>query len=125
MVLQAARQSSIRTRAVSEAPTAQSTSRLLVDLAVENLPLKFGAGLRAVGSTVELGSWNVDDAPAFQWSEGDNWHKQLELPAGEQEFKVRWLPEISVSRMACISMAQSLWTCTRQISGWLLCTLQV
>ena len=61
---------------------------MLVDLAVENLPLKFGAGLRAVGSTVELGSWNIDDAPHFEWSEGHNWHKQLELPAGEQEFKV-------------------------------------
>ena len=67
-----------------------------MDLAVENLPLKFGAGLRAVGSTVELGDWNVDRAPNFEWSEGNNWHKQLELPAGEQEFKV------SLSTLECI-----------------------
>ena len=61
---------------------------MLVDLAVEQLPLSFGASVRAVGSCVELGDWNVDDAPDFYWSEGNNWHKRIELPSGQHDFKV-------------------------------------
>ena len=86
---------SIRVAAAStEAPAsraASSTSKMLVDLAIESLPLSFGAGVRAVGSCVELGSWNVDDAPDLSWTEGNNWRKQLELPSGPHDYKVHLL----------------------------------
>ena len=80
----------------ADAPTASSTSKMLVDLCVENCPVGFGSTVRAVGSCVELGAWNTDDAPDFSWSEGHNWHKQLELPSGQHDFKVLW-------QLACIT----------------------
>lgn len=50
----------------------------------------FGDSHRIVGSTEELGQWNVDSAPAMSWSEGDVWTLDLDLPAGRSlEFKAR------------------------------------
>lgn len=43
----------------------------------------YGEGLKVVGSLEELGSWEVDMAPAMHWNEGDWWNVDVTLPAGE------------------------------------------
>lgn len=52
--------------------------------------MEFGESLRLVGSDSVLGSWDVAQGPALQWSDGDVWTLDLEVPAGQQlSFKVR------------------------------------
>ena len=40
----------------------------------------YGQHLRLVGSTQGLGSWNADEGVAMQWSDGDLWRVDVELP---------------------------------------------
>ena len=52
------------------------------------LRVEFGEHLRLCGSDNLLGSWNVDNAPALEWTDGDVWITRMELPVGfESEFK--------------------------------------
>lgn len=37
------------------------------------MQVNYGEHVRVVGSTVELGGWEVDTAPEMQWSEGHLW----------------------------------------------------
>ena len=48
-----------------------------------NLPYRcqFGQHLAIVGDDERLGQWNVQQGVAMQWSEGDVWHVDLEVPA--------------------------------------------
>lgn len=53
------------------------------------LSISFGEHLCLAGSCEELGSWNVENAPKFQWTNGDLWVVDLELPpATRAEFKI-------------------------------------
>lgn len=56
---------------------------------VIKLSVMFGEHLCLVGSCEELGSWNVERAPKFQWTHGDVWVADVELPSDTSaEFKV-------------------------------------
>lgn len=69
------------TAAAWAGPTARVTFRV-------KRQLPFGQLLKLVGGHHALGEWEVADAPAMTWSEGDVWQLVLDLPAGEHEFKV-------------------------------------
>ena len=54
--------------------------------------IPFGEEHKIVGGHPSLGGWNVDAAPAMQWSDGDVWTLDVSLPAGTGlEFKVNVL----------------------------------
>lgn len=42
--------------------------------------LKFGRAWYVVGSTVELGNWDPNNAIRLKWTEADNWSVQISLP---------------------------------------------
>ncbi|KAK9834218.1 hypothetical protein WJX84_008626 [Apatococcus fuscideae] len=49
----------------------------------------FGEKLKLVGSHEATGSWDLDDAPDMQWTDGNVWKANLEVPSGtELEYKV-------------------------------------
>lgn len=39
--------------------------------------------MRVVGSSPELGTWALDKSIELAWSEGDNWHCIVDIPAGK------------------------------------------
>jgi len=43
---------------------------------------KLGEDLFVIGSHEKLGAWNIDSAPAMEWTEGGVWQGEVELPAG-------------------------------------------
>ena len=43
---------------------------------------KLGEDLFVIGSHEKLGAWNIDAAPAMEWTEGGVWQGEVELPAG-------------------------------------------
>jgi hypothetical protein len=51
--------------------------------------IAYGEVHKIVGGHPSLGDWNVDAAPAMQWSDGDVWSLDVSMPAGTSlEFKV-------------------------------------
>jgi len=53
------------------------------------LSVNFGDELVLCGASEELGSWSVDSAPRFTWTNSDVWILDAELPASTRtEFKV-------------------------------------
>ena len=53
------------------------------------MQISYGEVHKIVGGHPSLGGWNVDAAPAMQWSDGDVWSLDVSLPAGTGlEFKV-------------------------------------
>ena len=51
--------------------------------------LDFGHQLAVVGSSHQLGSWNVSNTTGkLSWSEGDFWKGEAEIPTGPVEFKL-------------------------------------
>ena len=42
---------------------------------------EFGQNLSIVGSTTSLGSWDVDQSVDMEWTDGDVWRVELEIPA--------------------------------------------
>lgn len=51
--------------------------------------LDFGHQLAVVGSSHQLGSWNVSNTNGkLSWSEGDFWRGEAEIPTGPVEFKL-------------------------------------
>lgn len=45
--------------------------------------------LRVVGSTKELGSWEIEDGIDFKWTEGHNWVLDIDAPqSGSFEYKI-------------------------------------
>lgn len=98
---------------------------------------KFGESLRIVGADECVGSWNVDNAPLLQWSEGDIWTATISItPGATLEYKLVWqslngvqweaIPNRTVSvdagtrhsQLLCgrISSVQELVRC-----GWIAC----
>lgn len=56
---------------------------------MSSLQVAFGESLRLVGSDSVLGGWDVAQGPELQWSDGDVWSLDLQVPAGQQlRFKV-------------------------------------
>ncbi len=54
------------------------------------LQVAFGEVHKIVGGHASLGDWNVDAAPAMQWSDGDVWSLDVTVPNGSNlEFKAR------------------------------------
>eukprot|EP00798_Chlamydomonas_sp_ICE-L_P023553 gene23553-9077_t len=51
-------------------------------------PVSFGTMLVVVGSSAQLGDWDLSKALSLSWNEGDVWTADAQLPAGaEQEYK--------------------------------------
>ncbi len=46
--------------------------------------VSFGECIRVVGSTPELGGWDVARAPSLRWGEGDVWSGEVSLTPGAQ-----------------------------------------
>lgn len=72
------------------------------------MQVNYGESLKLVGSGSELGDWNVEAAPEMQWTDGDVWVADVELPADQEvHFKVgrsavpfpEWLQDI---RRPCV-----------------------
>ena len=58
----------------------------------------FGEKHKLVGGHPALGDWDVSNAPEMQWSQGDVWAIDVQLPEGaEVEFKVQPLLRCSGS----------------------------
>ncbi len=54
-----------------------------------DMQVNYGESLKLVGSGSELGDWNVEAAPEMQWTDGDVWVADVELPADQDvHFKV-------------------------------------
>ena len=67
--------------------------------------LEFGQVLKVVGDATEVGAWNLSAAPLLNWSEGDVWSVELQLPAASKlAFKVR-------SSSLCQSVGITLYSC--------------
>ena len=49
----------------------------------------YGEVIKVVGNAPELGNWNADAARAFSWTDDNVWVRDLQLPPGTYEFKVR------------------------------------
>eukprot|EP00951_Prasinocladus_malaysianus_P029440 scaffold271917_cov47-Prasinocladus_malaysianus.AAC.1 len=47
----------------------------------------FGQSVKVIGGHPNLGEWNLDNALPMEWSEGNVWRADVDLPAGEWEFK--------------------------------------
>ena len=48
----------------------------------------FGETHKIVGGHPSIGDWNVDVAPAMNWSDGDVWNLDVSVPSGTGlEFK--------------------------------------
>ena len=43
----------------------------------------FGQHVALVGKSQLLGQWNLDDAVPMEWSEGDIWTVELDMPCWE------------------------------------------
>lgn len=65
-----------------------TASSIAADFTVPSQPLAFGETLKIVGSTPELGDWDVEGALALEWGEGNNWSGSTTLPPGPAKFKV-------------------------------------
>jgi len=50
--------------------------------------VSFGQSVKIVGGHPILGDWNPADGVALEWSEGDVWKAEVDLPPGTWEFKV-------------------------------------
>ena len=42
---------------------------------------EFGQNLSIIGSTTSLGSWDIDQSVDMEWTDGDVWRVELEIPA--------------------------------------------
>ena len=52
--------------------------------------MAFGEVHKIVGGHPSLGDWDINAAPAMEWSDGDVWSLDVSVPAGSNlEFKVR------------------------------------
>ena len=59
--------------------------------------MAFGEVHKIVGGHASLGDWNVDAAPAMQWSDGDVWSLDVTVPNGSNlEFKARHCRNIAL-----------------------------
>eukprot|EP00879_Flechtneria_rotunda_P021051 GHRR01022177.1.p1 GENE.GHRR01022177.1~~GHRR01022177.1.p1 ORF type:complete len:249 (+),score=82.46 GHRR01022177.1:163-909(+) len=50
--------------------------------------VNFGDTLKVIGSSNELGAWDVATAPGMTWGEGDVWWLVVPVAEGDHEFKV-------------------------------------
>ena len=49
----------------------------------------FGESLKVVGSSQDLGAWDIAAAPNMSWTDGHVWALDLELPEGADfEYKI-------------------------------------
>lgn len=48
--------------------------------ALSYLQAQFGEKLKVVGSSQELGEWNVFEAPDMRWTDGHLWVADLQVP---------------------------------------------
>uniref|UniRef100_A0A7S0RM30 CBM20 domain-containing protein n=1 Tax=Chlamydomonas leiostraca TaxID=1034604 RepID=A0A7S0RM30_9CHLO len=81
----------VHTKAQARAQTAVDPSQVIVKLNVTH-PTKWGEQLKVVGSTTELGSWDIDRAPTMNWvktsAAGELWSWEGVVPHGVHEWKV-------------------------------------
>lgn len=83
---------------VAEAPTSE---KVKVSFKVPH-HVEFGENICVVGAHDTLGSWDVGSSVPLNWSEGDVWTAQLELPLDtgaveykyiiKSEQKIKWMP---------------------------------
>jgi len=68
-------------------PIADTANMAAVRFCIHH-PVDFGKHMTITGSAPELGSWNVEKSQMMQWTEGDNWVSNLNLPLGTKvQFK--------------------------------------
>lgn len=54
-----------------------------------HIQVSFGESHKVVGGHPSLGDWDVSNAPQMQWSDGNVWTLEVQLPEGSDiEFKV-------------------------------------
>eukprot|EP00930_Biecheleria_cincta_P023306 TRINITY_DN16861_c0_g1_i2.p1 TRINITY_DN16861_c0_g1~~TRINITY_DN16861_c0_g1_i2.p1 ORF type:complete len:208 (-),score=42.10 TRINITY_DN16861_c0_g1_i2:55-588(-) len=52
---------------------------------------KFGQELCIVGSSAELGSWDLERRVPMSWTDGDVWVAKVEFPPGKQDVQYKYL----------------------------------
>ena len=74
--------------------------RSILATAALDAQVNYGESVKLVGSSPELGDWDVDRAPELSWTEGDVWTTSVELaPGSDVHFKVLGL---HISNSGCL-----------------------